>query len=161
MTDSSWLPEPYILALTGFGLLVALVAWLPLVLKRLPLSLPVVCIALGAGLFSLPQVTIRPLPLDYPDITERFTEFVVIIALMGAGLKLDRPFGWRRWEVSWRLILVTLPLSIAAITLLAGTWMGLAWPVAHIGDVAPLAVAVNVVLVLGLGSLLWRGPGRS
>ncbi|MET0528038.1 MAG: sodium:proton antiporter, partial [Microvirga sp.] len=80
-------PDPYILALTGCGFLIALVAWLPMALKRLPLSLPIVCILLGAGLFSLPQVTLRPLPLDYPEITERFTEFVVIIALMGAGLK--------------------------------------------------------------------------
>ena len=130
MTDSSWLPEAYILALTGFGLLVALVAWLPLVLKRLPLSLPVVCIALGAGLFSLPQVTIRPLPLDYPDITERFTEFVVIIALMGAGLKLDRIFDWRSWAVTWRLLGVTMPLGILAIALLLGWAMGLPWAVA-------------------------------
>ncbi|RYE73136.1 MAG: sodium:proton antiporter, partial [Hyphomicrobiales bacterium] len=45
-------PDPYILFLTGFGVLIALVAWLPLALKRLPLSLPIVCIALGAGLFS-------------------------------------------------------------------------------------------------------------
>lgn len=123
-------PDPYILVLTGAGFLIALVAWLPLALRRVPLSLPIVCIALGAALFSLPGARLVPSPLDHPEFTERFAEFVVIIALMGAGLKLDRPFGWRRWEVSWRLILVTLPLSIAAITLLAGTWMGLAWPVA-------------------------------
>lgn len=42
-------PEPYILWLTGAGLLIALVAWLPLALKRLPLSLPIICIAIGAG----------------------------------------------------------------------------------------------------------------
>ncbi|MFC0339585.1 cation:proton antiporter [Paracoccus niistensis] len=123
-------PDPYILVLTGAGFLIALVAWLPLALRRMPLSLPIVCIALGAAVFSLPGARLVPSPLDHPEFTERFAEFVVIIALMGAGLKLDRPFGWRRWEVSWRLILVTLPLSIAAITLLAGTWMGLAWPVA-------------------------------
>lgn len=123
-------PDPYILVLTGLGFLIALVAWLPLALRRLPLSLPIVCIALGAAVFSLPGARLVPLPPNFPEFTERFAEFVVIIALMGAGLKLDRPFGWRRWEVSWRLILVTLPLSIAAITLLAGTWMGLAWPVA-------------------------------
>lgn len=82
-------PDPYILVLTGAGLLIALVAWLPLVLQRLPLSLPIVCIALGAAIFSLPGVTLDPLPLHYPEITERFSEFVVIIALMGAGLKLD------------------------------------------------------------------------
>jgi NhaP-type Na+/H+ or K+/H+ antiporter len=130
MTASNLLPDPYILALTGFGILIALVAWLPLVLKRLPLSLPIVCIALGAALFSLPQVTIRPLPLDHPEITERFTEFVVIIALMGAGLKLDRIFDWRRWAVTWRLLGVTMPLGIAAIALLVGWGLGLPWVIA-------------------------------
>jgi NhaP-type Na+/H+ or K+/H+ antiporter len=130
MTNGSLLPDPYIVALTGFGILVALVAWLPLVLKRLPLSLPIVCIGLGAVLFSLPQVTLSPLPLDHPEITERFTEFVVIIALMGAGLKLDRIFDWRRWAVTWRLLGVTMPLGIAAIALLLGWSLGLPWAVA-------------------------------
>lgn len=130
MTDQTWLPDTYILALTGFGILVALVAWLPMILARLPLSLPIVCIALGAALFSLPQVTLSPLPLNHPEIAERFTEFVVIIALMGAGLKLDRIFDWRRWAVTWRLLAVTMPLGIAAITLLLGWGQGLPWAVA-------------------------------
>ncbi|NOG69976.1 sodium:proton antiporter [Roseicella sp. DB1501] len=130
MAQSEWLPDPYILSLTGLGLLIALVAWLPLALKRLPLSLPIVCIGIGAALFSLPQVGLRPLPYDYPGVTERFTEFVVIIALMGAGLKLDRVFEWRRWMVAWRLLAITMPLSIAAITGL-GVWaLGLSWPIA-------------------------------
>ncbi len=122
-----WAPEPYILVLTGFGFLIALVAWLPLALKKLPLSLPIVCIAIGAALFSLPAISDRPLPMRYPAFTERFTEFVVIIALMGAGLKLDRVFSLRRWNVTWRLLGITMPLSIAAITLL-GVWLlGLPW----------------------------------
>ncbi|WP_202910829.1 cation:proton antiporter domain-containing protein, partial [Teichococcus vastitatis] len=120
----------YILILTGFGVLIALVAWLPLALKRLPLSLPIVCIGIGAALFSLPQVTLIPLPMTYPEITERFTEFVVIIALMGAGLKLDRFLNWRSWHVTWRLLAVTMPLGIAAITLLAGWGLGLGWAAA-------------------------------
>lgn len=120
-------PEPYILWLTGAGVLIALVAWLPLALKRLPLSLPIICIGIGAALFSLPAVTLRPLPLDYPQITERLTEFVVIIALMGAGLKLDRRFGWRRWRVTWRLLAITMPLSIAAIAAIGGWGLGLPW----------------------------------
>ena len=127
----SWFhPDPYILVLTGAGFLIALVAWLPLALRQLPLSLPIVCIGLGAALFSLPQVTLVPSPLAYPEITERFTEFVVIIALMGAGLKLDRVFGMRRWHVTWRLILLTMPLGILAITVLFGTLAGLPWIVA-------------------------------
>lgn len=123
-------PEPYILWLTGAGVLIALVAWLPLALKRLPLSLPIICIAIGACIFMLPSVSLRPMPLSFPAITERFTELVVIIALMGAGLKLDRPFSWRRWGVTWRLIGVTMPLSIAAITLIGGWGLGLPWAAA-------------------------------
>jgi NhaP-type Na+/H+ or K+/H+ antiporter len=127
---ASVFPDPYILVMTGAGLLIALVAWLPLALKRLPLSLPIVCIGIGAGLFLLPQVTLRPLPMRYPDVTERFAEFVVIIALMGAGLKIDRVFGWRRWSITWRLIAITMPLGILAITLLTGWALGLPWAVA-------------------------------
>lgn len=116
--------------MTGAGLLIALVAWLPLALKRLPLSLPIVCIGIGAALFLLPQVTLRPLPVRFPEITERFAEFVVIIALMGAGLKIDRVFGWRRWSITWRLLAITMPLGIASITLLGGWALGLPWAAA-------------------------------
>ena len=123
---SSVLPDPYIVSLVGVGVLIALVAWLPLALRRLPLTLPIVCIALGAALFSLPQVGWKPLPAEYPRTTERLTEFVVIIALMGAGLKIDRVLDWRRWNVTWRLLAVTMPLSIATITCL-GAWAGLPW----------------------------------
>ena len=79
-------------------MLIALVAWLPLALKRLPLSLPFICIAL------------RPLPICCPEITERFTEFVVIIALMGAGLKIERLFRLGRWAVTcgWHAVPETL-----------------------------------------------------
>ncbi len=124
-------PDPYILVMTGTGLLIALVAWLPLALKRLPLSLPIVCIGIGAAIFLLPQVTLRPLPYRYPEVTERFAEFVVIIALMGAGLKIDRIFGWRRWSMTWRLLAITMPLGIVAITLLGMTALKL-----------PLAIAL-------------------
>lgn len=130
MIAASGLPDPYILILTGFGLLTALVVWLPLALRKLPLSLPIVCIALGAALFSLPQVTLTPLPLLYPEITERFTEFVVIIALMGAGLKIDRVFRWRDWAVTWRLLAITMPLGILAITAVTAWGMGLPWAIA-------------------------------
>lgn len=131
------MPDPYILIMTGAGLLIALVAWLPLALKRLPLSLPIICIGIGAAIFLLPQVTLRPLPILYPDVTERFAEFVVIIALMGAGLKIDRVFGWRRWSITWRLLAITMPLGILAITLL--TW----WVIK-----LPLAVALLVAASL-------------
>lgn len=128
---SSFDPDPYILVLTAAGVLIALVAWLPLALRRLPLSLPIVCIAIGAAIFSLPQVSLQPLPIRYPEVTERLAELVMIIALMGAGLKIDRIVGWRRWAITWRLIIVAMPLSILAIMALGSWALGL-----------PLAVAL-------------------
>ena len=87
----------YVMILSVFGGVVLLTAWLPLVLKDLPLSLPMVCIAIGAFIVwaDLSQV-IAINPLESRQLTQRFTEFVVIGSLMGAGLKLDRPIGWRR-----------------------------------------------------------------
>ncbi len=119
------MPDPYILALFVIGSLVALVAWLPLVFRRAPLSLPMVCVALGAGIFSLPQVGFDPTPQAYPQIAERLTEFVVIIALMGAGLKIDRIFDLRGWGVTWRLLGITMLLSITAIALIGYSILGL------------------------------------
>ena len=123
-------PDPYILVLMSFGVLIALVAWLPLVLRRLPLSLPIVCILIGVGLGLVPGLRFDPSPLKYPEIAERFSEFVVIIALMGAGLKIDRVLGLRSWMITWRLIFLTLPLGIALIALLGGTWLALPWTMA-------------------------------
>lgn len=119
------MPDPYILVLTGAGLLIALVAWLPMLLRSLPLSLPIVCIALGAALFHFLPMPFQPSPLTHATVTERLTEFVVIVALMGAGLKIDRIFGWRAWRVTWRLLAVTMPLSILAIMALGAWGLGL------------------------------------
>ena len=64
-------------------------------------------------------------PLESLDLTKRLTEFVVIVALMGAGLKLDRPIGLRRWMLAWRLLGLAMPLTILGIALLGWAALGL------------------------------------
>lgn len=114
----------YILILAVFGAIVLLTAWLPMVLKELPLSLPIFCVLLGVLIgYAVPGE--ETLPLRYTELTERLTEFVVIVALMGAGLKLDRPIGLRSWIITWRLLGITMPLSIAGIALLGWGLAGL------------------------------------
>jgi NhaP-type Na+/H+ or K+/H+ antiporter len=117
--------DAYILATIGFGALILLVAWLPLVLDRLPLSLPIVCVLIGAVVFSIPGVGIRIVPGEAPEATQRLSEVVVLVALMGAGLKLDRPFGLARWQLVWRLLGIAMPLSILAIALVLVVGLGL------------------------------------
>lgn len=82
--------DPYIVVLAGFGTVALLTAWLPMVLRGLPLSLPIFCVGFGAALFALPGIPGLPLhPQQHLELTERLCELVVTVALMGAGLKLD------------------------------------------------------------------------
>lgn len=118
--------DAYIIALTGFGVLVLLTAWLPMLLREMPLSLPIVCVGLGALIFTLPGLSdVIPHPAEHRAWTERMTEIVVIIALMGAGLKLDRTLDWVRAALTWRLLLIAMPLTIISLATVAHTLLGL------------------------------------
>lgn len=76
-------------------------------------------------------------PIDNGLLAERLSEFAVIVSLMGVGLKLDRPLGWKTWISTRRLLFITMPLSIAALAW-GGFWLlGL-----------PLAAAVLLGAVL-------------
>ena len=62
--------DSYILLLVGAGALILLVAWLPMALRELPLSLPMFCVACGFAVFSLSSADV-PHPLVHPEVTER------------------------------------------------------------------------------------------
>ena len=113
-----------ILTLMGFAFLGA--AWLPRLVNDAPLSFPFLYVLTGILLFQLPLGLYLPNPLESGIFTERFTELIVIVALTGAGLKLDRPIGWRSWSLTWRLLLLGMPLCIAAVALLGWWFLGLA-----------------------------------
>jgi len=120
--------DPYIVVLAGFGVLVLLTAWLPMVLKELPLSLPILCVGLGAAIFAIPGIPgVAPHPGEHLKITERVTEAIVLIALMGAGLKIDRALTWatwRDWVLTWRLLGAAMPITIVALAVLAHFLLG-------------------------------------
>lgn len=104
--------------------MILLVSWAPVGLKRLPLTLAILCVGLGVLVFSTGLLSFNPDPRTWDTATERLTELVVIISLMGAGLKLDRPLGWRSWSTTWRLLAVAMPLTIAAVAWLGWAGMG-------------------------------------
>jgi NhaP-type Na+/H+ or K+/H+ antiporter len=101
------------LQLFGFltlGFIVLAVAWLPVLLQSAPLSLPILAVAFGY-LFFLPMPSGRFFA-TYGIATEVLLEFVLVVAVMGAGLKIDRPFSLVRWSSTWRLLGLGMPLSL-------------------------------------------------
>ena len=130
--------------LLGLSLLVATV--LPQLTRRIALSPPMVLVALGMLFGLLPMADGVDLePQDHHALITHVTEFTVLVSLMGVGLAIDRmldlrsPRSWATWSPVWRLLLVTMPLTVAGIALL-GWWMaGLAPAVALLlgGVLAP------------------------
>lgn len=117
--------DPYPIVLIAFGALVLLTAWLPMVLKEAPLSLPIVCVVIGAVVFAFPLNITPPDPAASLAIVERFTELVILISLMGAALKIDRKIGLRSWVMTWRLLGIAMPLTIIILALLGYAILGL------------------------------------
>ncbi|WP_233224207.1 sodium:proton antiporter [Amycolatopsis sp. BJA-103] len=111
--------------LAGAGVLALCAAVLPNLLHERALSMPLILLV-GGLIFGL-------LPFGYPygegvldprshvGAVEVITELGVLVSLVGAGLKSDRLIGWRSWSSTWRLLAITLPLSIGAVALL-GWW---------------------------------------
>ncbi|MFI6295750.1 cation:proton antiporter [Nonomuraea sp. NPDC050790] len=115
-----------VFALAGAGALLA--AALPGMLRRQPFSLPLVCLIGGMLLFWLPIPLAKPDPIAHRVAIEHITEVCVVVALMGAGLALNRRIGLRKWSSTWRLLGATMPLTVIAVAFLA-TWL-LGWPLA-------------------------------
>ncbi|AXC50578.1 sodium:proton antiporter [Paracoccus suum] len=128
MLDTSY---ELFLAMLGFGILAAAIA--PPLMRRLslnlPLSLPIACLAGGilvGNLFVVPHLDV----IAQGAIVQRVTELAVILSLTGGGLKIDRAFNWRGWGSAWRLLGITMPLSIALLALAGWLILGLPGAVA-------------------------------
>ena len=123
--------------LAAFGLVALGMALLPRLLHQRPLSFPLIYVAVGWALFSLP---VR-LPTIDPLVSEKaalhLTEAGVIVALFGVGLKVGRPLSLKGWSQTWRLLGIAMPLTVGAAAGLAAWWLGF--------DVAP-AVLFGAVL---------------
>src|SRR4051812_40821829 len=106
------------------GVVILLTAWLPLALRRLPLSLPIIALAIGVALAMIPRLSTSLTPLMQRHTVERLSEIVLLIALMGTGLRIERPWSWRGWRAPARLLLVAMPLTIVAIAALGAGVLG-------------------------------------
>jgi len=118
--------DPYHVALAAGGLVVILACWVPrLISRREPAAAPLMLIfGMGAALL-LPELALLPDPREQPRPWELVSELTVIVALFGAGIRIDALRPWRRWVPTARLLVVAMPLTIAAVALMGVTFAGL------------------------------------
>ncbi|MBA3564478.1 MAG: cation:proton antiporter [Gammaproteobacteria bacterium] len=115
----------YPLSLLVLGVALIGAVWFPHLLRKRALGFPVLCVGFGYVLYLLPLPLPNADPIRYAEFTERLTELVVLVALTSAGLRIDTPFGWHRWSLTWRLLAVTMPLCIVAGVLMGFYALGL------------------------------------
>lgn len=107
----------------AIGIATLVAALLPRLLAQVPVSMPIVFVGAGMATFALFPALPDPDPTEHSFIALHLTELCVIVALMGAGLAINRAFSWRTWSTTWRLLAITMPLSILAVAFLG--WWGL------------------------------------
>jgi NhaP-type Na+/H+ or K+/H+ antiporter len=110
---------------TAAGLATLAAALLPRVLRRVPISMPMVFLAAGMASFGLIPSLPDPDPLAHSSVALHLSEVCVIVALMGAGLALNRPIGWRTWSSTWRLLAIAMVLCMLSVGLLGWSVLGL------------------------------------
>lgn len=115
--------DPYAIALAFAGL--AVFAAIGALSHQRERAFSASLVYLGFGLVAATMIDLLDVrwidPFDDAALIEHLAEFAVIVALLGAGLKLEP----RAWGSVVRLLVVVMPLTIAAITLFGTTVMGL------------------------------------
>lgn len=114
--------DPYEWAMLGIGLTLALGVWLPQILVKRHITVALVYVIAGFIFFKFLILKVpNPVGDEGQWLWEKLAEMVVIISLLGAGLKIDTSPTSNLWKITGRLLLLTMPLSI-----LAGAWLGYA-----------------------------------
>ncbi|GHH44327.1 cation:proton antiporter [Lentzea cavernae] len=116
--------EPGPLLYAGAGLATLAAALLPRLLAKAPISMPMVFLGAGALTFTVVDLP-APDPVAHSGLLLHLTEICVIISLMGAGLALNRKVSLHGWGSTWRLLAITMPLSMIAVGLLGWSVLGL------------------------------------
>lgn len=107
--------KEHYLILASIGLATLIMAWLPAISKKIKVSFPILLILLGFLLYFAGAPLGWPDPLWSDTNLMYFSELIVIIALMGAGLKIGSVFSFSTWKRPLLLVLITMPICIASV----------------------------------------------
>jgi NhaP-type Na+/H+ or K+/H+ antiporter len=117
--------SPYHVLLFGCGFAIVAAYWLPRFFSGREPAASGLLILGGLLVFGLlPGVPEAFSPLERPKFWEVASEFAVIIALFGTGIRIDRVTGTGLWSPTIRLLAIAMPLCILAVVAV-GHWAGL------------------------------------
>ncbi len=109
----------YYIVLFIVGLTSLFSSFLPILIRKWKISFTIPLLLTGMVLYYLGA------PLPWPDpvwpvtFALRFSELVVIISLMVAGLKIGLNYSWKEWRNPIRLLSITMPLFMLAVFLIS------------------------------------------
>ncbi|WP_394211706.1 cation:proton antiporter [Psychrobacter piscatorii] len=107
--------ENYNLFLLICGIAFLLGALFPVIFKRTSISLPMLQVSFGLMMgYWWTSLSFLD-PINNGLIIEKLTEIVILVSLVGAGIKIDTEFSWRLWRPTVRLLLITMPIGIFAM----------------------------------------------
>jgi sodium/hydrogen antiporter len=117
---------PIHVLMAAVGAAVFIANLLPRILFRRAASSSAVLMILGLVIFAfvpgMPEVLD---PTLSPRIWEITSEIAVIVVLFATGLRIDDVGSWRRWRPTVQLLLIAMPLTIAALAVLGWALAGL------------------------------------
>lgn len=109
----------YIIQLLIVGLAAFGMAWMPALTRKTRISYSILYVLAGFLLYNIFGFFPTPDPLRKESYTLHLTELMVIISLMGTGLKIDRPFSFRGWRIPFLLVSITMILCIGGVAAIA------------------------------------------
>ena len=116
----------YFLLITLVGLIALSMAWVPALSRKIKISYSIPYLLIGVVLYTmLPGILPLADPQANPLFTLHATEIVVIVSLMGTGIKIDRKFSLASWKSPLRLVFIAMIACIALVTLYGQTFLGL------------------------------------
>ncbi len=91
--------------------------YLPMIAKKIKVSFTILLTVLGVlisfifGSFSLPS------PLDHTYAFIKYSEFIVIISVLIAGVKIGLKYSMKEWKTPIKLVLIAMPLFMLSVAL--------------------------------------------
>lgn len=110
--------QTYHIILAAAGAAIIASYWLPRFLSGREPAASALLVLSGMAAFAwIPGLPEAISPIDLPRVWEPIAELCVIIGLFGTGLRIDRIATRAQWRPTAMLLLVAMPLTIAALAL--------------------------------------------